>query len=258
MLKYKKIFLLLIVAVPALQSFAQKGMFITPYGGVQMSTIANSRDYYIKELKFKYKARPVYGLMLDYNFTDIFGLETGLRYSAEGQKYTGHITYDVNTRDSVNIYFNSACNLNYFQIPLLLRFNSSLDEDKVYMNISAGVQLDILKNASMTVSPGMQDSLNLGSDVSGMFRTYTGSFVANAGLNIQLSKKVYLYTGLQMSKSISDIENKKFKFNANKMGFEYVFPIGVKKEDYPQDYTTRNKTKNIVYSFLVGISIKVK
>lgn len=265
MKKYNKFLLALILLVPAVCAFPQTGLYLTPYGGVQTSTISNYRDFYIKGLTFKYQALPVFGINLNYNLSDMFGIETGLRYSFQGQKYLGKIDYDVNTRDSVKVNFTSFCKLNYFQVPLLLRFNSALDEDKVYMNISAGIQFDILQKATINVEADTSGlpfyipaSLDRGTDVSDMFRQFSASFVANAGLNILLSESLCIYTGIQMSKSISDIENKSFKFDENTMAFEYLFPVGVKKDGYPQDYTIREKTKNIVYSFFLGLSFKVR
>ena len=255
---FRKNSVLLLLLLTAFSTIAQKGTYLIPFGAMQISTIANSSDFYIKGLNFKNVIRSAYGVGLLYNPIDMLGIETGLKYSNQGQKYTGHIDFDANTQDSINLDFTSECKLTYFQIPLLLRFNSTLEQDKVYMNISTGFQFDFLTAASMKVNPLPPDSLNLGSNVKKYFKSFNASFVASAGLNIQLAEKFFVYMGLQMSKTLGDIESKSISFDDKTMGFEYIYPVGVKKEERPQNSTTRGKTKNVVYTLLIGISYKLK
>jgi hypothetical protein len=252
------------------QAYSQQGFYLQPFGMYQYVTLANNKDHYGNtnaaprrhfELVNTYK--PAYGIRVIYNFTNAVGFETGLKYSAQGQKYKGDIIVDGNTGDTVNQNYTSELKLNYLQIPLMLSFNSLLanindEQDPLYMSIAVGIQLDYLQNASMTVSPGI-DSFSLKypnaeSQFQKLFQSFNISFVGNISLNWQMKHGWQINTTAFFSNSLEDVENKDFTFDKTQYPLEYQFPVSVKKEAVSSE--VRYKAKNLVTGIMLGVSYR--
>jgi len=257
LLKISSILLFIIVSLVNLN--AQTGNYIKGYGILQLTNIANRNDFYAynQQIKYETSSHTAYGLNYVFNGTDIFGIELGFRYATTGQKYSGSVDDDGNTSDSADgLNFNSELKLSYFQVPLLLCFNSRMEEDNVFLTISAGIQLDFLNGVDMTVKPYPLIPAGGEIDVKELFRKTNISFLTNAAFNIRLSEKLFLNTGFQMYRTIGDIENKTYQYPANTV-LEYYFPVSTKKER-KTDHSTRPSTKNISYGFSLGISYMFK
>ena len=57
----------------------------------QYVNLANNKDHYNPNFDFETTYKPAYGIRTIYNFTNAVGFETGLKYSMQGQNYTGSI-----------------------------------------------------------------------------------------------------------------------------------------------------------------------
>jgi len=233
----------------------------------QYTNLANNKDHYNPNFSFVTTYKPSYGLRAIYNFSNAVGFETGVKYSAQGQKYQGSIVVDGNTGDTVNQNYTSELKLNYIQVPLMLTFNSILsnfdeDEDRIYMSVAMGIQLDFLHDATMTVTPDVDWSkfsdtqiMYDKSQFKNLFNNFNISFVGNVSLNWQLKHGWQINTTLFASKTLDDVENKDFKFDKTQYPLEYQFPVSIKKEAVSAD--VRYKAKNIVYGLMLGISYRL-
>lgn len=76
-----------------------------------------------------------------YNFTDNFGIRTGFIYGSQGEKYNIAGTKDETAHD---------LNLEYIEIPLYLKFNTSPENLISYLAI-AGPYAGFLNNANLTI-----------------------------------------------------------------------------------------------------------
>lgn len=264
---FSNLFLLLTFALILIlprNVYSQQGFYIQPFFMYQYTNLANNKDHYNPNFDFVTTYKPAYGIRAIYNFTNAVGFETGVKYSAQGQKYKGNISVDGNTGRTVNQNYTSDLKLNYIQVPLMLSFNSLLanideDQDPLYMSIAAGIQLDFLKDASMTLDPGI-DSFSIKyplaqSQFKSLFNNVNISFIGNVSLNWQLNHGWQINITLFGSKTLDDVENKDFKFDKTKYPLEYQFPVSIKKEAVTAD--VRYKAKNIVYGLMIGVSYRL-
>lgn len=233
---------------------AQKGGFINPYVIYQYTNAPNYNDYRSdSKLVFEPTFHFAYGLNYIYNSTNNFGFQTGLKFSNEGQKYSAELEYDVNTNDSTTFSFTSEFKLSQFEVPFMLRFSSSFDEEKVILSISSGFQLDMLTRAEMKTNPAPVILPENEIDLKNLFRNTNLKFIAEASFSFLLTDRLLLTSGLQWTESLLDIENKDFEFDKNKHVAEYYFPVSTKKEKRP-DISVRYKTTSMTVGLLVGFS----
>jgi hypothetical protein len=255
------IFICVIIVLPR-KAYPQQGLYLQPFFMYQYANLANNKDHYNPNFDYISTYKPAFGLRTIYNFTNAVGFETGLKYSMQGQRYSGSIVVDGNTNDTVNQIYSSELNLNYIQVPLLLTFNSLLanvddEKDALYMTIAMGIQLDWLSDASLTISPDVDWSKypNAKSEFNNLFNSFNISFAGNVSLNWQLNHGWQINATLFGSKSLDDVENKDFKFDKTQFPLEYQFPVGIKKEAVTTE--VRYKAKNVVYGLMVGISYRL-
>ena len=238
--------------------FSQNGNYIKTHWIYQYSNMSNRNDFFNRNLSFENTYRSAYGFSYVLNSTDIFGIEVGFKYSKLGQKYSGSIDDDFNTKDTTDpLDFSSEIELSYIQIPFLFCFNSRLEDENVYLTISGGLQLDILVDAKMNIDPYPDIPADKIIDIKNLFRKTNASFVTNAIFNIKIFENIFINTGFQMIRTIGDVENKNFVFDSNKHPVEYYFPVSVKK-DYLPDISKRDATKHTNYGFILGVSYMFK
>lgn len=84
------------------------------------------------------------GANATFNFSDFFGLRTGFIYSPLGEKYND---IAMDPEEAVET------NLEYLQVPLYLKFNSSPEKSFSFLFI-AGPHLSFLNNASVSIDGG--------------------------------------------------------------------------------------------------------
>ncbi len=256
----KQYFLIIFILIISFSEvFSQAGSYIKPYWLYQYTSVSNPKDFYSSGQQLEYQStyHQGAGISFIHNSSDIFGIETGFRMVVNGQKYKGHIDDDFNTPDTTDpLDFQSEIILQYFQIPLLFSFNSRLDEDRVFLTISAGFQYDLLLQAEFQTSPAPDYQLYQKIDARDLFLKGTFSFLSSAVFNFAIHEKWLINTGLVMQRTIGDIENKKYDFDRTRHPVEYYFPVSTKKSGIP-DITVRPSTKNICYGFQLGVSFLI-
>ncbi|MBL6964441.1 MAG: hypothetical protein ISR55_11500 [Bacteroidetes bacterium] len=245
-------------------NYAQKGHYIFPYSLYQYSSISNRDDYFTRDnlLNFENTYHFSFGIQYINNSTDIFGIETGLKYSISGQKYSGHISYDANTKSDTQLDYNSEVIMKFVHVPFLFRFNSPLDEDRVFLTIAAGFQADILHKTDVITNPAPEIPSGGELDYNNLFSSLNISFVSNAMFTFSITEKMQASLGFQMARSIGDAENKQFEFDKTIHPVEYYFPVSTKKEERkvidPNSGGGRPSSKITNYGLLFGLAYLIK
>jgi hypothetical protein len=262
--KLKNISLIIFILLISQDIMAQKGHYVSAFGLYQYTGINNREDYFermgLLELENTYHFS--YGIQYIRNYTDIFGIEAGIKYAITGQKYSGHITYDPNIGQDVDLDYESEVIMDFIQVPVLLRFNSKLDDDVISLSIAAGFQADFLKSVDAKTNPAPIIPAGGELDYKSLFSNFNLSFASHASFTIKLSDNWFTFIGFHMSRSISDIEKKNFNYDKTIHPVEYYFPVSTKKEDYPvfnpSTGLSRPSTKITNYGLLLGISYLIK
>lgn len=249
--------LLLVIFIQLLlagSAVAQRGQYIQPYTMFQYTNCPNYNDYRSdSKLVFEPTYHFAHGFYYIFNSTDNFGFQTGLKLSKEGQKYSAELEYDVNTGDSTPFSFSSQYSLTQLEVPFMLRFSSSLEDENVILSISPGLQIDMLVGADMKTDPAPFIQPGNEIDLMNLFKRTNLKFITEASFSFVLTEKILINAGLQWSRSLFDIENKDFKFDKTKHVAEYYFPVSTKKETRP-DISVRYKTTSMAVGLMLGIS----
>ncbi len=143
----KKIFLISFFSIIGFQAFSQRGLeagaLIQPqiYGQLYTEAIPD------RATKIPYSF--AIGINVGYNFSDYFGLRSGFIYSPQGEKYT------VTSVDPEVAY---ELNLDYIQLPLYLKLNSSTD-NKLSFLLLVGPHISFLNNATLTQDSDKPESV---------------------------------------------------------------------------------------------------
>ncbi len=248
----KVIFCTCFLAIALLSSaLAQEGSYITLSGVGQITKLNNADDYARRTAKLKPEDtyNPAFSLRYTYIYKPNYGLETGIIYSKQGQRYSGTF------RDSSMLNYESNVSMDYLRIPLKFQFSSSLDADikNVFLSISTGFSIDILMNVQTNTEPGFntnEQSINY----KDLYQSVSPSFVADAMLNIRLSDQWWIRSGLKMNFGLGDVENKGFNYPDN-APLEWYFPVSTKKERKP-NIQARERTRHSVFGFELGIAYR--
>lgn len=243
---------------------AQEGHHLSISGGAQLTQISNQSDYngrsridsrvVDEEINPENTYNPALRIRYTYNFEDNYGFQTGLIYTRGGQSYSGK----VDDTGSQSVSYTSEVKLDYLRIPLKFRFNSSLNDDvkNVFLSIGVGFGLNLLADAQLSNSEenwGRNEFELPDQAVSyeDLYSGVTGSFVADAILNIRLSDHLWIITGFNMSYGLSDIENKNYDFPED-APLELYFPASTKKFNKP-DLEARQRTRNTFFGLELGL-----
>ena len=171
--------------------FAQQGLEIGLKVLPQTTWIFNDDDFAAgSELDFEPKFEMAYGLNVGVNLSDRFGIQSGIIYSPQGQKYAHKNELLLGTAAK-----SSEINLNYLQVPVLLKFNS--DPMAVFSFVmGAGVQFGFLQNAAYYINNVQVDSLVLGDNPANFYNEKDLSVIFNIGTQINVTEPVS-YTHLR-------------------------------------------------------------
>ena len=248
---------------------AQKGQFLQVWGGMQSTQIDNAQESYygyssLESVNLVETDRPMFGVDYIYNFHNYFGLQTGLSYSMQGQKYSGFIVHDANDptghnpADS-NVNYTSQVLLNYVKIPFLFRFNSGKDETSIVdVSIYAGFQVAILADVQdISTSPAppaalTQDPINFRK----FYKPVDFEWVAGLQVNIFVSKSWGICVGGRYDRGLQDMESKNIVYDKTRnYPAEWYYPISVKKVSTPSqdDQYDRFSSKNNSVGAYVGV-----
>ena len=256
-----------------LSAHAQKGQYIQVWGGFQSTQIDNAQESYygsssLESVNLVETDRPVFGIDYFWNFHNYFGLQTGLIYSMQGQKYNGFIIHDANDptghnpADS-NINYTSQVLLNYIKVPFLFRFNSGKEETSIVdVSIFAGFQIAYLADVQ-DISSNPAPPANLTQDPIDFRKFYKPlDFEWTAGLQVNIFVSQYwgIAIGARYDRSLEDMESKDIVYDKNRIyPAEWYYPISVKKVSTPSqdDQYDRFSSKNNSVGAFIGIFVPI-
>ncbi len=193
----KKHILILFLSFLGFNTFSQAGLEIGLDIMPQTYWIMNKADF---DLGDDLNHIPSYGLAVGahvaLNFTDKLGLQTGVLYSQQGQKYEQE--FNVN---NINEYEKK---LTYLKIPLLLKFNGDPDAGAYFVGM-IGPQLGLLTNAE--TEGNVPTGLRIPDDKDAYKSADIGGVLA-LGVGINLTDALNLGILFRFDGSLGDIENK--------------------------------------------------
>jgi hypothetical protein len=253
----------LILSIFTIEVQAQQGTKLTIWGGPQFVSLANVDDYFAAQGETELQKVPTYraggGIDLIYNFTDVYGVQSGVYYSQQGQKYSGFIV-EPGTGDSIKTDFTSHMYLNYVRVPVMFRFNSEFAaEEQMSLSIYGGLQLGILRNVeAVKTSPGPQADLVArypNFNFANLYKKTDLGIAAGAQFNIKLSPKLHTMLGLRYDRSFSTIENLSYDLPRD-APLEWQFPVSTKKLR-STDNSVRRPTRNMAVNLYTGLTISL-
>jgi opacity protein-like surface antigen len=220
-----------IFAVLGLQ--AQKGLEVGVYLQPQSTWIMNQEDLDNgSQLDFVPTFKTAFGANVGFNFTDNFGIRSGLMISSQGQKYTS--TEEFTLKPSTEY----ETKLSYIKVPILLKLNSDPEAGSAFL-LNAGVQYSLrgaTKKSSLT-----QASF----DAQDYYKSSELSAVVGLGAQIRLGDKLNLNAMLRFDYTLGDIEKEGVKTfglaNAN-AGFIY------------NDQAKRSAARNLTGGLQIGLN----
>ena len=238
---------------------AQKGTQVSVWGGPQYVALVNVDDYLrlydASKLNRLTTIRFGGGLDIIHNFTNAYGLQSGIYYSQQGQKYDGvaiKSSTDPGTRFTSHIY------LNYLRVPLMLRFNSEFDDDnRMNLSIFAGMQLGFLRDVEeVKTTPGPADSLlakHPNFDFKQLYKKTDLGLALGAQFNIKITSRIGTMIGIRYDRSFGTIEDKSFVLPKDAPE-EWQYPVSTKKGVGGTDNTTRRPTRISAVNLYTGLT----
>lgn len=250
-------------------SQGQVGKYLNIWGGAQSTQINNSQEsYYGGSSSDKVSPvetiKPIAGIDYIYNFHDLFGVQTGVIYSAQGQKYSGFVSHDANDTSGKidsNVNFTSHVYMTYIKVPILLRFNSHKEEEDIAnFSMYAGFEFAYLASVDEVVTTPAPPSYMTTNQVN--FKKYYNSldfgWCAGAQVNLYVSKHWGISVGARYTRSLMDVESKNIVYDKSKAyPAEWYYPLSVKKSSTPSqsDQYDRFSSKNNTVGFYIGLVI---
>ncbi len=250
MLAYMKLSGLVLVLLLLTQAAGAKdGRYISPWAGGQYVSINNTSDYFDRYTRLTKTYNWTAGLMY-LNQEGILGLQSGVIYSRQGQRYHG--TYEV---DEVELQYRSALNFQYLKVPFEFTFSSGFNEaENLNIYVFAGLQLGILLAIDMETQPEIQNNSGSRPDLSDLFNTFDPAFTSGATINYWPDEQRNFYLGIRMDRSLRNIENTQYEFDED-VPYEYHFPVSTKKTDRPD--VRRMESRNLVFTLQVGVRFRI-
>ncbi|MDP4282058.1 MAG: outer membrane beta-barrel protein [Bacteroidota bacterium] len=199
--------LLTVILLPAFPALAQKGFYFGA-GATGISTwIQNQNNYGLPDFDYRLTTAVKGNLTAGYDFNEHLGVKMEVGYGCLGQKY-GDTQKDT--------LYSRRINLNYLMIPLMLKYTSSGDIARFYMD--AGFELALLTSATQDyMKDGKQDTMHwynsitkesfvVGEkDIKKRFNPLDVMFRLDLGSDITLTKNLFLNAGLTFSYGLMDI-----------------------------------------------------
>ena len=203
----------LFIGFSSLQVSAQKGWNVSINANPQFSWMLNKDDTQSEDFDRRSTINTAFGVGVGYNFSQRAGLELGVLYSLQGQKYK---LEDERLNQKMN----------YIKLPLTFNYVFN-PRSKVALVGKVGPQLSILAASKVKDADGktvLEDSKDYFKDV-----TFGGA----AGLSTQftLGKQWFLTTGLRYDFDFTNAEDEK----------------------HPDFTQGRKKTHNMTAGFEIGL-----
>lgn len=195
------VFLIALLSTAA--AFAQQGLELGVQVMPQVSFIVNDDDFAAgDDLNFRSTTSLAFGALAGYNFTDNLGVQTGVLYSRQGQKYVDDNPTPANS--------NSEVRLTYLKIPLLLKFNSNPDAGTQFV-ASVGPQFGLLSSVKYFANDDEIDITGISGgliDPKDAYKSMDLAAVFSIGTRFRLSEQLRLGAALRLDYSLGDIEDK--------------------------------------------------
>ncbi len=190
------LFFCLLMAVSS-SVFAQQGFEFGAQVMPQLTLIVNDDDFAAgDELNFRTTAHLAYGIHAAYNFNDHLGVQTGLLFSTQGQKY-------VNDEPTANTS-TSEIRMNYLKIPLLLKFNSNPEASAQFV-ATLGPQFGLLNKVDYYTNDEKLSVPNF--DFKEWYNNMDLGAVLGLGARFRLTDNLQLGTSFRFDYSLGNIEN---------------------------------------------------
>jgi hypothetical protein len=190
----------------AMKSNAQLGFEIGPSFQVQNTWMYNQQDADAgPECDYKVTFQTSYGLNVGYGFAPRHGIRAGIFVSQMGQQYTTDDRY----LEFPNMKYETLTE--YIQVPVLYRYNGSLEIANSAFILTVGPQFGWLQKASRTYL--FRDSLQTANPINEIRTDTTAKAFLNAmdisaylgvGATIRFSKKIHMNAMLNVSYSFAD------------------------------------------------------
>jgi hypothetical protein len=218
----------------------QVGISLTPF----IFSRINS-DYQPEKAKQDFPNGFGFGLTIEKNWNENWGIKTGVEYSTQNQKYDNFI-YEGGT-----VYLNTVdADFTYYKVPITVQYFYPI-KDNLYLTFNQGFQVSFLNDYKTVVDSDLRTQTFEGNTIYGYIKTsgatYTddyGSIYKNQtygitgsiGLKGFFSEKISYSTNLryQYDLTSSDSDNGFFSDNNNtknfclglELGLQYHFSIG--------------------------------
>lgn len=192
---------------------AQKGWSLHAKALPQFSAMQNEEDNDLEEYDRQTTIHEAFGIGAGYNFTRRAGLELGVLYSLQGQKYT---------LDGEEL----KQKMNYIKLPLTFNYTFN-PNDKVLVIGKLGPQVSILSASKLKDADGK----TLIGNTKAFFNDVTFGGVAGISTQFRLGKQWHFTTGLRYDIDFTNAENK----------------------NHPDYTTGRKKTQNMTGGVELGL-----
>ncbi len=207
------VFIILILFISANLLFAQKGVEYSAFISPNFSWIINNND---KALSDTDRCLPSFGgsagLTVGYNFTDNFGLATGLAFVYSQQNYIK--ISSINEIDKLQHTKNRR--LSYLRLPILFRLSGD-PQARVTYYARFGANVDMLLTANSTesypITASVKDvEINYRNVKDGngnkqtIFNQFVFGLMADIGAKIRINDHFALLFLLHLESSISNID----------------------------------------------------
>lgn len=193
--------------------FAQQGFEFGAQVMPQLTLIVNDDDFAAgDELNFRTTAHLAYGIHAAYNFSDHLGVQTGLLFSTQGQKYVS----DEPTPDT----YTSEVRMNYLKIPVLLKFNSNPEASAQFV-ATVGPQFGLLNKVTNYYNDEKITYTNLPGeirDIKDAYKSMDLGAVLSLGARFRLTDNLQLGTSFRFDYSLGDIEDKEATYSLSGLG----------------------------------------
>ena len=205
----KKLVFSLVGLCLAFVGHTQSFMYFGLRGYPQYTSILNRQDSDAgSELDYDMTIGWGAGAAIGVNFTNSFGIETGIYYANQGQKYKGTIT-----TAGADSSYKSQKSFSAIKIPLFFKLNTDPDGFPM-VTFYAGPQYSMLTNATYQINGSEAEVKFPGQPnvtFKDLYKKGTIEIAGGLGLDFWFAENMYFSTHLRGEYSLEDIEDEQFK-----------------------------------------------